>query len=212
MQPGDRRPQAAATPFAEVVSMQRDLVLLPPTGRSGPAPKCPYALAGAGSAWWAWAWATPQATRWDAGVLYTVARRAHLEDDLAALATRDAPAKERRRRRPLRKGQRGYGPVCRCGAPKTVAAHTCRKCINRPMRREPAKEQSSSGERERAKDAAARKLAVAKEMRELDGKLGLTPRAMLDLGWVVGEAAKESDDLDMLAAKRAKRIAGGAAT
>ena len=48
-------------------------------------PACPYELGEAGSAWWAWAWATPQAEKWDAGALYTVARRAALEDMVAAL-------------------------------------------------------------------------------------------------------------------------------
>lgn len=48
-------------------------------------PGCPYELGEAGAAWWAWAWESPQAARWDAGVTYTVARRARLEDDLAAL-------------------------------------------------------------------------------------------------------------------------------
>jgi hypothetical protein len=48
-------------------------------------PDCPYALGDAGSAWWAWAWATSQSKRWDDGVLYTVARRATLEDVVATL-------------------------------------------------------------------------------------------------------------------------------
>jgi hypothetical protein len=34
-----------------------------------------------------------------------------------------------RRRRPLRKGQAGWGPTCpRCGGPKGLQAHRCRKC------------------------------------------------------------------------------------
>jgi hypothetical protein len=60
-------------------------VSLPPAGRRGRPPKCPYELADAGGAWWRWAWSTPQATQWDRGSLYTVGRRAQLEDDLAAL-------------------------------------------------------------------------------------------------------------------------------
>lgn len=43
-------------------------------------PACPYELGDAGAAWWAWAWSTPQAKRWDEGALYTIARRACLED------------------------------------------------------------------------------------------------------------------------------------
>lgn len=53
---------------------------LPAAGRSGPAPKCPYDLDQPGRTWWEWAWHTPQACAWDAGSLYAVARRAHLED------------------------------------------------------------------------------------------------------------------------------------
>lgn len=48
-------------------------------------PDSPYELRAAGAAWWAWAWETEQAKRWDGGALYAVARRARLEDDLAAL-------------------------------------------------------------------------------------------------------------------------------
>jgi hypothetical protein len=49
-------------------------------------PRCPYSLAAAGRSWWRWAWSTDQARRWDASALYTVARRAQLEDERAALA------------------------------------------------------------------------------------------------------------------------------
>jgi hypothetical protein len=48
-------------------------------------PVCPYSLGEAGAAWWAWAWETPQAPKWDAGALYTVARRATLEDVISTL-------------------------------------------------------------------------------------------------------------------------------
>lgn len=40
-----------------------------------------------------------------------------------------APGRQLRRRRPLRKGQSGWGPVCpRCGGPKRPQAHRCREC------------------------------------------------------------------------------------
>lgn len=52
-------------------------------------PACPYELGDAGSAWWGWAWSTPQAKRWDDGVLYVLARRAVLEDLVSALAEVD---------------------------------------------------------------------------------------------------------------------------
>jgi len=42
------------------------------------------------------------------------------------------PRRRPRRRRPLRKGQAGWGPVCpRCGGPKGIQAHTCRRCRKR---------------------------------------------------------------------------------
>lgn len=60
-------------------------VTLPPAGRTGRPPKCPLDLAQPGTAWWRWAWRTPQATRWDKGALFAVARRAELEDVVAAM-------------------------------------------------------------------------------------------------------------------------------
>lgn len=47
--------------------------------------ECPYALGAAGEAWWSWVWGTPQAAKWDEGALFTVARRATLEDVVSAL-------------------------------------------------------------------------------------------------------------------------------
>lgn len=52
-------------------------------------PECPYDLAEAGAAWWSWAWSTPQAKTWDGGALYTVARRALLEDSRWSLEVAD---------------------------------------------------------------------------------------------------------------------------
>lgn len=58
---------------------------LPIAGRAGASPACPLVLGSAGTAWWEWAWHTPQATAWTPGDLYAIARRAALEDDLDAL-------------------------------------------------------------------------------------------------------------------------------
>lgn len=65
--------------------------VLPAEGRRGRAPKVPkpYVLGEAGKAWWRWAWRLPQATMWDEGMMYAAARRAKIEDDLAALGFRD---------------------------------------------------------------------------------------------------------------------------
>lgn len=69
---------------------------LPASGRKGRVPKAPvtYELGPAAKDWWAWAWHTPQACGWDDGQLFTVARRAQLEDDLVALAKVDVDIAE----------------------------------------------------------------------------------------------------------------------
>jgi hypothetical protein len=53
-------------------------------------PDCPYDdLGEPGRSWWEWAWSTSQALKWDEGALYTVARRAQLEDYAAAMTFED---------------------------------------------------------------------------------------------------------------------------
>lgn len=59
--------------------------VLPIAGFSGEIPDPPYALGDSGRAFWDWAWRTPQASAWDPGSLYALARRAYLEDEVAAL-------------------------------------------------------------------------------------------------------------------------------
>jgi hypothetical protein len=103
---------------------------LPAGGRKGRIPKVPesYKLLTAGESWWRWAWHLPQAVAWDDGSHYALARRAQLEDTMAALAVDDA---------------RG-------------------------------------------------RLSVLKEMRELDRRFGLDPKAMAELRWtIVAEEAPE---------------------
>lgn len=57
---------------------------LPASGRAGSVPKPPrwIPLGPAGSAWWKWAWKTPQAAAWAPGHEVALARRAALEDDV----------------------------------------------------------------------------------------------------------------------------------
>lgn len=147
--------------------------------REGSLPDSPYEFAEAGTTWWVWAWGTPQASMWDPGALYTVARRARLEDDLAALGFADDTLE----------------------LTDLLAGVSDHEAIQRVEWALTMLKQSASG-----------KLAVEKEMRELDGRLGLSPRAMVDLGWVIGEEAKTTNALDDLAARRDKRIAGRAAS
>lgn len=61
---------------------------LPLGGATSSPPKVPsfVPLGDAGKAFYRWAWRTPQAAAWHAGMALVVARRAQLEDDLAALA------------------------------------------------------------------------------------------------------------------------------
>lgn len=54
---------------------------LPAAGRKGRAPDCPVRLDAAGERWWQWCWHTPQATQFNRGNLYPLARRAQLEDE-----------------------------------------------------------------------------------------------------------------------------------
>jgi hypothetical protein len=129
---------------------------LPAAGRVEPAPECPLELGEAGARWWAWAWATPQATRWDAGSLYFVARRALLEDHSAALQFADE----------LDLGD--------------LFAVEDREAQGRVEWALGLLRRSATGE-----------VALMKEMRELDNRLGLNPKAMADLRWTVaaGESA-----------------------
>lgn len=126
---------------------------LPVSGRSDPAPECPYDLAAAGAVWWAWAWGTPQAAAWDSGALYVVARRARLEDDLAML---------------------GFGEDFL--ELHDLLAGADDEAVQRVEFALSTLKRSATG-----------KLAIEKEMRELDGKLGLSPAAMAALRWMIVE-------------------------
>jgi hypothetical protein len=132
---------------------------LPKGGRKGPIPKCPLELGDAGRAWWRWAWRLPQATRWDAGARYFVARRAVLEDHAVALRF-DA--------------ELDLGDLF--DADNQEAARRVEWALGMLKR-------SASGE-----------VALFKEMRELDNRLGLNPKAMGDLRWTIdGGAEAESE-------------------
>lgn len=74
--PNRRRRNAPTIPTTE----------LPASGRKGPIPKLPswVELGKAGRDWWRWAWRTPESAAWSSGQVAVVARRASMEDDLAA--------------------------------------------------------------------------------------------------------------------------------
>jgi hypothetical protein len=62
---------------------------LPAEGRSAPIPESPLPLGDRGQRWWDDNWSTPEAAGWPPGVLWFVAHRAQLEDDMQALVAED---------------------------------------------------------------------------------------------------------------------------
>jgi len=150
---------------------------LPASGREGDPPDCPYALAAHGLDWWDWAWHTPQACAWSEGDLFAVARRARLEDDVAAMGM----------------------------AEDLVELHDLLAGADQEAVERVAFALAT------LKRAAGGKLALEKEMRELDGKLGLTPEAIARLRWKIvadGEqssAAKPKPAASTVARKPASR-------
>lgn len=125
---------------------------LPASGRGGDAPSCPYALGIPGAAWWAWAWALPQAAAWSGGDLYVVARRASLEDDIEALARVEG--------------------LDALDVLEVEKATEFRQLI------------------QRLAALATGRMGLAKEMRELDDRLGLTPKAMAAMRWKITDDAE----------------------
>ena len=121
---------------------------LPAAGRSDPPPKLPPSpkLGKAGRAWWRWAWSTPQAAAWALGHEGMVARRASLEDDIAAL-----------------EAVRGVDFDDLFGADAAELRHVV----------------------QRVAALATGRLQLMREMRELDDRLGLTPKAMAQLRWTI---------------------------
>lgn len=156
-------------------------VALPPGGREGDAPACPYALGDAGAAWWVWAWRTPQATQWDVGSHYVVARRAQLEDSLAALDAFDPGALEE-----------FFEGLHIGGDPERLrdALADLGDVIGR------------------LQALAGARLAVLREMRELDDRFGLDPRAMVALKWTISSGDQEKGDgVDSILKGRHLRVA-----
>lgn len=132
---------------------------LPVGGRGGRVPAVPeaYPLKKAGRAWWKWAWKTPQAAAWDTGSIYTVVRRAQLEDDLALIDHFD---------------------------PFDLAELLGMDDENKAVR-------ELAFIIGRLKGLAGGRIAILKEMRELDNKLGLNPEALAKLRWKI--VAPEED-------------------
>lgn len=145
-------------------------------------PECPYALGEAGAEWWAWAWETPQAVKWDAGVLYTAGRRALLEDEHAAVGSFD----------PYRLNE--FFATLDLGEEDSVqdALRELGRIIGR------------------LQALATGRLAISREMRELEGQLGFGAKSMAALGWKPEEKPVGSK-LDELRARRERAARGSAA-
>lgn len=123
---------------------------LPVGGLDAPTPEPPRSanLDTAGVEWWEWAWHTPQAAAWDAGSLYTIARRASLEDDLAAVGRLDS-----------------------------LDADDLTDASSQALR----------GLVQRLAGLATGRLNICREMREIDDRLGLTPKSLAQLRWKITE-------------------------
>jgi hypothetical protein len=143
-------------------------------GRKGRPPAVPkaYNLRKAGVEWWKWAWGTPQALAWDKGALYVIARRAQLEDEVAALEESD-DLLERVHNSMLR--------IIESEDPLDVPERLTYLGLLLA----------------KLKALAGGRVTYLKEMRELDKVLGLTPKAMLDLRWeIVDPTAKGGEQKD----------------
>ncbi|MEH3052508.1 MAG: hypothetical protein PGN13_16145 [Patulibacter minatonensis] len=143
---------------------------LPIGGREGRAPKIPfgYELGPAGLAWWKWAWKTPQATAWDPGSHYAIARRASLEDERAALGD----------------------------LPDSLIADVLGEAVAADL-----EDRDELRKLDKALDwmlSALQRRAgglkpVLAEMRELDKRLGLDPRAVPELRWKFVDPATKDE-------------------
>lgn len=134
---------------------------LPAGGFTGKAPRVPksYELADAGKAWWRWAWKTPQAAAWSSGDTYALARRASLEDELAAI-----------------------GSIPEVDVAEVLAAAISADGDPDEMRKvSDALEWLLSA----LQKAAGPANAVRREMRELDDRFGLTAKGMAQLRWKI---------------------------
>jgi hypothetical protein len=135
---------------------------LPADGRKEPVPEAPYDLGEAGSRWWRWAWALPQAAAWDDGALYGLARRAELEDRLAALED--------------------VGSLDFAGEISEILGMSDVDAGDVEMFKALRRVESVM---RKLKSMSGGAVSVMREMRELDNKFGLNAKAMADLRWSI---------------------------
>lgn len=148
--------------------------MLPASGRRGRIPNPPHPLGDAGLKWWRAAWRLPQACGWSAGDIPAVARRAALEDDIAAL-----------------EDVRGLD----VGEVADATVRELRAIIGKLA------------------GMVGGKLSLFREARELDDRLGLTPKGLAALRWRIVPDAEPaapaaSAGVSSLADRRARIAAG----
>ena len=135
---------------------------LPAGGRKGAIPKPPewVDLGKAGMAWWKWAWRTPQSAAWSTGDRPLVARRALLEDYLAARSLGDSLQLE------------DFLDLDSSYEALEVVKFTIDKLVQ----------------------LAGGGLGIMRECREIEDRLGLTPKALAALRWKIVDADPRQDD------------------
>jgi hypothetical protein len=141
---------------------------LPASGRKGRPPAAPkaYKFGNAAKEWWKWAWGLPQAMAWDKGALYVLARRAQLEDEVAALDESDDL---------IERIHDSFLRILETDDPLDLPERLTYLGLLMA----------------KLKGLAGGRVTLLKEMRELDKVLGLTPKAMAELRWKIvddGEA------------------------
>jgi hypothetical protein len=169
-------------PLPDPTSIRRNKPTVPTTnlpagGRQDPPPSVPagYEFSAAAAAWWEWAWSTPQAAAWDDGAIYVVARRAQLEGDLAAL-----------------------------GSPVAETAATLADLLGVDADDSKGRIREVCDIFAGLKRAAGNEVSLMREMRELDGKLGLTPESLARLRWTIVSGDDEQAAAPPQMAKRGK--------
>lgn len=143
--PGARRRNAPTIPTTT----------LPAGGYAGEIPEPPpdYDFLKPARSWWSWVWRTPQAAAFGTGSLYSLARRAQLEDDLWLLEKAD---------------EFDLGALMEISDKREMLQN-----LEFMLRK--------------LKALAGGKASLLKEMRELDKRFGLDPKALSENRWTVEE-------------------------
>lgn len=161
--PQRRRRNKPTIPTTELDAAGRDEELIPDVPPD-------YDLAEPGRNWWVWAWTTPQACGWSDGDLYTVARRAALEDDMVLMREFDP-------------SDLGLDEIM-----DVESAYELKRVLGR------------------LKSLAIDELRISKEARELDDRLGLTPKGLAALRWkIVDNSPQQGESSGKRSGKPANR-------